>query len=362
MSQPKLHHYVPRMLLRRFSGDPAAENGPLEVLDKATHGTRRSSVANEAAVTHYNRLEELPKINPEIDPLLVETAFSMVEDSGDQAIRRLVLGEPLTPMRRLEMAFLVYFQHHRTPRGRSWSKFMQEQTQTMWMMRQLLDQDLVVDHLRGIGEDVTAEEAREWAQKQIRDLEDGTVWVDAGHDREVGGMFMFAEKIVPIIAGAMDWFVMHTAIGVSRRFIIGDHPVAMVDETVPKTHGVGWMGSPDVEVTLPLSPTCCLVLRPAPPGQDGRLEHVDAFAADVDDVNLRTFASAEWSAYGPDVESLKRVAALARANRDRVRLYAPHSPVLHIAEITQGETNPSKIDRLRPSGNVPRGRRKATGG
>ena len=121
----------------------------------------------------------------------------------------------------------------------------------MWMMRQLLDQDLVVDHLRGIGEDVTAEEAREWAQKQIRDLEDGTVWVDAGHDREVGGMFMFAEKIVPIIAGAMDWFVMHTAIGVSRRFIIGDHPVAMVDETVPKTHGVGWMGSPDVEVTLP---------------------------------------------------------------------------------------------------------------
>lgn len=348
------------MILRRFSADPAAENGPLAVLDKATGKVRVSSVRNEAAVTHYNRLEELPKVNPAVDPLLVETVLGMIEGSGDQAIRRLELGEPLTAIRRLEMAFFVYFQYHRTPRGRSWGKYVQEQAHTMWMMHQLLDRN-IGQRLRDSGEDMTDEQAHEWAQEKIRELDDGTVFVDAGHDREVGGMFVFAEKIVPTIAGGLDWTVMHPAIGVPNRFIIGDHPVAMIDETAPKTHGVGWIGSPHVEVTLPLSPTCCLLLTPAPPGEPGGLVHVNAFAAEVDDVNVRTYATAEWCVYGPDVKTLEALAALVRTNKERLDLYAPHSPVLHIAEIEKGAEKPTKIDRLRPPDFVPRGRRRAVG-
>jgi hypothetical protein len=79
---PKLHHYVPMMLLRRFSEAPAEENPRIACLDKATGSIRWSSVRNEAAVTDHNRLREVPERDPELDPLAAEHIVSVIEDAA----------------------------------------------------------------------------------------------------------------------------------------------------------------------------------------------------------------------------------------------------------------------------------------
>jgi hypothetical protein len=58
MGSAKLHHYVPQLLLRRFSARPRAKNPPLIKLDLKTGRLSRTSVGNEAAISHYNRPEE----------------------------------------------------------------------------------------------------------------------------------------------------------------------------------------------------------------------------------------------------------------------------------------------------------------
>ncbi len=63
MAEAKRHHYVPRVLLRRFSSDPEADNPPLWRLDKKSGRPSRTSVANEAVIGHYYRIDEpTPKL------------------------------------------------------------------------------------------------------------------------------------------------------------------------------------------------------------------------------------------------------------------------------------------------------------
>jgi hypothetical protein len=81
MGNAKLQHYVPQLLLRRFSVDPTAKNPPLFKLDLKTGRTSRTSVKNEAAITHYHRPEE----GSGIPPGLVEETLSLVEDAAKLA-------------------------------------------------------------------------------------------------------------------------------------------------------------------------------------------------------------------------------------------------------------------------------------
>jgi hypothetical protein len=55
----KRHHYVPQVLLRRFSSDQLGDNPPLWWLDIGSGKPRRTAVNNLAVISHYYRLEEL---------------------------------------------------------------------------------------------------------------------------------------------------------------------------------------------------------------------------------------------------------------------------------------------------------------
>jgi hypothetical protein len=136
--------------------------------------------------------------------------------------------------------------------------------------------------------------------------------------------------------------------------VTGDHPIAKIDPAMPPEYGVGWLSSPAVEVTFALSPTCALLLNP---GDDG-IRHSMADASAVRDINLRTFASAEWTVYAPSHEHLARVAERPKQNSDRVAELAPRSPVMHVFEGIRGRPEPTRIVRSRPSPDVPRGRRR----
>lgn len=75
------HHYVPQMILRRFSAEPDQDNPLLWTLEFASGRIRRSSVRNEAAVTDYNRLDD----SQGREPGLAERAFGEIEAAAGRA-------------------------------------------------------------------------------------------------------------------------------------------------------------------------------------------------------------------------------------------------------------------------------------
>jgi hypothetical protein len=84
MSDPKLHHYVPRLYLRNF----ANEDGRLWVYDKQSDSVFPVAPAKIAAENDFNRLP-LPLAHLG-DPLSVESAFAKLESSMAPVLARMV--------------------------------------------------------------------------------------------------------------------------------------------------------------------------------------------------------------------------------------------------------------------------------
>ncbi len=345
MSDAKLHHFVPQFLLRRFSIEPAEDAAQLWRLDKATGKTEQRAVRLEAAVTGYNDLLEAENIPKGY----VEHALSLIEGEAAGIIGDLIEGQSIDPPQRVAMALFLYLQYQRTPRGRQWLTYTFEQSYTLDTMQRLLDPKQVQELHRLQGEEISLEEAerrgREWADQ----LDSGELILKAGQDHAVGAMFMFAEGAVPAIAGGMSWFVLHAPPG--SDFIISDHPILLHDPTAPPGYGAGWLSSPETEATCPLDTTAALVAVPGPP----EVQHVDARGNEVEELNLRTYASAEWAIYGRSPGVVQQVRAHAKKQKLRVAEFAPRPPTIHILEETEGE--PMKVERLRPTGEVRRRQR-----
>lgn len=326
----KLHHYVPQMLLRRFAEDPEARSPTLFRLDKKTGQTIRSSVRNEGAITHHNRLANVPGLAP----TFIEDTLATSEGRAVEPIRKLIAGERLTMMERLDIAFFLYFQQQRTPRGRAWQVFGQEQAARLFMLQRLTDTEAARRFFADRGEAKTEAELEEWTAHARRQIENGELKIHAGHDREVMGMFLLADDVVPRIASDFTYLVVR-ATG-RGRFITCDHPLAMYDSAAPADRGVGWLSSPRVEITLPLDPMTCLALLRGLPTED----FMPADDEVVLDLNLRTYASAEWTIFGPSQASVQDARRAARQQRGRVARLAPRAPRIHIAERFEDEPEP----------------------
>jgi hypothetical protein len=342
MATAKVHHYVPRFLLGRFCGEPAADNPALWRLDKATGRTRRTSVRNEAAVSYYNQLQNVEDLPADF----VERTLGLVEERAASIVARLVEGEALDEGERLDVALFVYLQHHRTPRGRHWFVHGFEQSQKLELMHRLLDAGQMREFYRSEGEDVSLEEAQERGRALAQELDTGKVQVKVQHDHAVGAMFMFVEDIVPHIAGDMAWTVIHAH--TPDEFIISDHPVLIHDPEAGPDRGVSWLSSPQVRASVPLDSTACLVLRPGPP----TLTHERGAPGQVLDLNLGTYASAEWAIYGSTQKTVHTVRSQAKRRKSRVAALTPVPPMLHILERTIGEDAPPTVKTLVPKGKV----------
>lgn len=311
MSDAKLHHYVPQFLLRRFSTDPDADTPRLWRLDRATGKTEQRPVRSEAAVAGYNDLLE---------------AKDIPKGYAEHAL-----------------------QYHRTPRGRQWLTYAFEQAYTLETMRRLLNPREVQELHRLRGEEISLQEAERRGREWVDQLDSGELIMKAGQDHAVGAMFMFAEGAVPAIAGQMSWVVLHAP--PDRDFVVSDHPILLHDPTAPPGYGAGWLSSPGTEATCPLDRSAALVAVPGLP----ELRHADAQPGEVEEVNLRTYASAEWAIYGRTVGVVQQVRAQAKREKLRVAQFAPAPPTIHILEQWEGE--PLKVQRLRPKGEVKRRQR-----
>jgi len=191
----------------------------------------------------------------------------------------------------------------------------------------------------------TDDDIEAWRVQTLADLESGRLGVESGQNREVGYIFLAADRIIAGISGATSWQSLHAPAG--SEFVCSDNPLNIYDEAAKnrsREHaGVGWVSSPLVEATLPLDPTVCLLVTPGPP----RWRAIEVDAATVAEINLRTYAAAQQFIYGRSQHAVQVVRASAKADRARVDEFRPRPPQFTIIdEVVAGER--PKLTTLRP--------------
>jgi hypothetical protein len=247
---PKLQHYVPQFLLRRFG---AGKKEQLHVFDKRTGKEFISAVRNVAAERGYYNLPASVasqlweavrtdmtglEANPPI--LSLEPGLANMESEASKVIERIVREESIAHLSesdRITIALFAAIQFVRAPQHRA-------------MMIQL--EDLMRKHVeeiaRAMGRD--PDQAATQAGIPSRGADDHA----ATHLRHL----IAAPRYAPLFL-IKHWVLLKTAPG--QHLYIGDNPVTMHDNTPREErlpfYGIG-LATPESEVALPLSSRLCL--------------------------------------------------------------------------------------------------------
>jgi Protein of unknown function (DUF4238) len=337
LSNAKRHHYVPEFLLRRFSTNPADEHPLIYRHDVRTGAITKLSTSNCAVIQHYNRLSATSGLPAGF----AEAMLSYTESHAAPLIEKLLHGGMLNLQERVEFSTFLMAQQMRTPRGREWLRFGQDQAAKYWVLKQIYEnRDLTKERLReDLGREPTDDEIDESILQMAETFERDELMVNVSSDQEILGMFMPAPDLIPLI-GEMNWTLLEAPVG--QSFILSDDPLVRLD-TLNPDGPAGWRSSSTVEATMPLDPHYCLRLRQQPPlAQSAHVITAD----EVLDINLRTYASALDAIFSPTEQLLESVNAAAKANTIRVDLYRPKPPNMYVFERTEGEEKPSKVTRI----------------
>lgn len=300
---PKRHHYVPRFLLRRFTDDPGNEKkGRLVRLDKTTGKPERASVLNEAVIGHYYTVMREAEDGQLVPDVSVERDLAERETMAAEHVRRLVEpGGRLIDEERLSFAEFIHLSRQRTPLARAWLRYAHGVMSEQW--------------------------------REVYGTEP-TGLAETPHEQELKGMFMALDHAARHLAAVFTWTLLGAPAGIS--FVIGDTPIAQIDLTLDREVGLGYASSPETETTFPLDPSLCLHLQLDSTGTKPWVER-EATRADVEDINLRSYAWARHSIYGNSQAAVTAVRALAKVNRQKFTRYAPKSGKLWFGEEIAGE-------------------------
>ena len=183
----KRHHIVPRMLLRRFTIDPAADNPELWGLDISSGRPFASSVNNEAVIRHYYRIDEP---NLPIGPNQAEEWLSRIESDAAVPIRKLVAGISLSQRERDSMALFLHVTQRRTPQSRAWHAYLDEQMHVEMLKFKLSNPDYIRQVYKGQPGFDTDDGIEAWRIQTLADLESGRLGIESGQNREVAYIFL----------------------------------------------------------------------------------------------------------------------------------------------------------------------------
>jgi Protein of unknown function (DUF4238) len=321
----KRQHYVPRLLLRRFSIDPSDKKSHVWRLDKRTGQPLRVNPVNEVVVGHYYRMT--------FDD-------GTVDDTADETLDRIEglaatvianLADASYPVNGGDFYALLLFivsLRNRTPQAREALREMDEQAHELMLEVTLANKDEYHRSMRESGQTVAEVEAGRL--KMLADLGTGRLRIGSTPDREIPLMFMALQQTVDTLVTAVDCLCVRIPEASSASFVISDHPVAHYDPT-PKTpeSGGGFISSPNTRTWIPLDPKFGLILvqkQPAP------WQNVAADGKDVDELNLLTYAWAREAVYGPSQHAVARVRQLAKANRPLMAEFRYRPPRVWISD------------------------------
>jgi hypothetical protein len=339
----KRHHYIPQFLLRNFSADQTAKNPRIFRLDKATGRISESTVGNEAVIGQFNRLEGVSAVAN------VEQDLAYIEGTCKPALEKAIGRADLTYEDGELIALFSVLQERRTPRSRQTTAELMEHTYRVGAELEVATGSGVRDFLKAeLDREPTEDEVNAKRRELVTDLREGRIVVQATADHEVLSMFVATAEVAHDVMANTHLNCLHA---MGAEFVLADHPVCRFDPTVPNDRGVGWLSSIATEVTFPISRDTCLMFQPGRAGY----RHADATKDMVMDINLRSYAVAEWSVYGSGQRWLQDVRTTARRQRSKVARYESHKQHVFFFESKEGESQPHGVQVIEPKDKIVRG-------
>jgi hypothetical protein len=229
MSQAKVQHFVPQLLLRLHLNDPSAAKGSERVwcFDKLTDNIFSPNIKGILAESRYYEIEIEGAVYS-LEPSLAE-----LEDRTAPILKRLIQSRALAEIAVDELMILAAFcavQIVRTPTSRDRIKDVSE---------------VVGDALRKRGIDPDKiPNFKIPSQQEIKDL----------------SLNMLAEAPTKYAPYFLDkhWYLIDGH--VDDPFHLGDHPVVLDNDFIRGVPGGLGLASPGVCIYLPLCPTLCLCM------------------------------------------------------------------------------------------------------
>jgi uncharacterized protein DUF4238 len=339
------HHTIPKFLLRWFALDSASDNARVWCLDKTTGRHFSSSVRKLTVIGDFNRLQTVPN---DIPADAAERDLARIESECKPALAKAIDRVDLASEDLALIVLFSTFQERRTPRSRQWRTELMEHGQRIAKEMELSTPEFRDYFRKELGQKFSEAEIGAMHDELLGQFREGHVVAQATPDQEVLSMFMATPEIAIELASRLSLGILHATEG---EFVLADHPVCIYDPQAPADRGAGWISSPSSQVTFPISRTTCLLFRPGRP----RSAHFDVGHDVVADINLHSYANAEWAIYGSGQRWLQDTRTLARRQKSKVSMYEPKKPRLIIYQGIEGEDVPLAVEVFEPKEKVVRG-------
>jgi hypothetical protein len=333
-SNAKRHHFLPQLLLRRFSRPCNAKHCIFQMETTSRKAPRRVDIRTAAS---RHRLYSIPDEDGAASNRH-EGYLALVETHAAPALRSL-LEDPvgLSPPDRATLAFFVALQTMRTPATAQEITVLVNAAFRMWASEAFSDRRAFAARYRErCGGGASEDEVERFRQEVIASVREGQVRLTSPG----GGAFSLglthAAEQVPMLF-EFDWVLLRAQGG----FITSDRGFAIHDPTPQYPwQAQGILSSPNSETTLPLSDSECLLLRPEPMGGGLAVEEVSADV--VEAINLRTYGWADRHVFGVTQEDLVSV---RKASRRRPADVVRPKPFCHVALPDPDPDDSSLVDR-----------------
>lgn len=234
MTQVKRQHYVPRSYLTRFTSN----GDSLYVFDKIQQKTFQANITNIALEKHFYDIPEDKAALISMDPQIVEKLLASIEGEFSLAIEALlkaVSKRKKRVVKRKQKQAMAYFL-------------------TIQLLRTRDHRDLIAESLEKMGEALLL-------KTPAYSLDDFQVEADEEWVTLFQSQFMFSPHTREIFIGALCQHIWFVGVNDTEQpFYTSDNPVVRRGHYHDPCRNFSGLASPGIEIALPLSPRCILVL------------------------------------------------------------------------------------------------------
>lgn len=304
-NQAKRHHFLPQLLLRRFSFEREGREGIFQMKAAGRGAPRRVGVRQAAS---RNRLYSVLGEDGELSNRH-EGYLALIEEHTAPALTCLLEGpDSLSPGQRATIAFFIAVQTMRTPDAAAQVNAVAQTAFQNVTSEMFSDRAAFAERHRDFfGEGADEAEIEAFRKEIIESVRDEKTRIVGARGAAFAEGLRHAAELVPAII-AFDWTLLRAPGG---GIITCDRGYAIHDPTPPVPWAAqGLMSSENSETTFPLSSYACLLLRPGPASAGLSIGELDS--QQVEKINLRTYGWAEEYVFGETQAALVAVRKAAR--------------------------------------------------
>lgn len=312
-SDARNHHYIPQLLLRRFTGDDKL----LRRLDKSTGEVDKVGVPSAASQEGFYTFDDADGL-PTND---VEAYFGIIENHAARALRRMERSGELGHADRATISIFLAMLWVRTPSAREQGEALSQEVFKMSAASFYADPAEFRRSYRKYETEDGAEPKNDKEVEEFRLEVMDAVQTGGVRIHDPGGSNVMSILLESALETA-ERLYLHASWGLMRageaEFVMSDRAQAVFDPDCP----FPWVmdapfSSLKSQTTTPLSSKSCLIVVPAPGRPHFEVKTITG--KEVDEVNLRSFGWAARSIFGSSTALVNRISEMATEEPDRVK-------------------------------------------